>query len=70
MCGYIDVEDSTCRVFHNDKDIELVKGRRDHDTEVTRDDRLGMVAHKRQPALRREVLIRTAVWTRGCVLRL
>jgi hypothetical protein len=46
--GHSDVEDSTCLVFHDDKNIKLARGRRDHDAEVTRDDRLGMVADKRR----------------------
>src|SRR5262249_52319488 len=40
-------------MFHDDEHVEEAKGRRDHDTEITRHDRLGMVPYKGLPALRR-----------------
>jgi hypothetical protein len=48
---HIDVQDTTCRVFHEYKDVEEPKGRRHHDAEVTGNDRLGMVVDKHPPAL-------------------
>jgi len=52
MGRHIDVEDAPRRVFHEHKDVKEAKGRRDYHTEVARDDRLGMIAHKCHPALR------------------
>src|SRR5215467_4928715 len=49
----IDRYDAACGMFHDDEHIEEAKGRRDHDTEITRHDRLGMVPYKGLPALRR-----------------
>ena len=46
MCCHIGMEDAARGMFHDDKYIEEAKGGRDHDTEVARDDRLGMIAHK------------------------
>src|SRR5262245_54098828 len=51
MCGDVAVDNTPRRVFHQDKDIEQAKGRGDHHAEVTGDDRLGMIADKRLPAL-------------------
>src|SRR5262245_56246487 len=46
MCGCIDMQEPAGRVFHHDKHVEEAKGRRDHHTEITRHDRLGMIARK------------------------
>ena len=63
--GHIDMQDAAGGMFHHDKDIEQAKGGRDHHTEITGDDRLGMVAHKRHPALGRHPF----AWSRGLALR-
>jgi hypothetical protein len=47
MCRHIGMQNAVGRVFHDDKDIEQAKGRRDDDAEVARDDGLGMIADKR-----------------------
>ena len=54
VCGHIRVEDAAREMCHHDKHVEEAKGRRDHHAEITRDDGLGMIAHKRLPALRRD----------------
>ena len=58
-CGmgcHIDVADTPCRMLHQHKHVKQAKsGRNDH-TEVTGDDRLGMIPHKGHPALRRYAL--------------
>src|SRR5215470_2229707 len=61
----IAMQDLARRVFHDHKDIEEAKGRRDHDTKVTRHDRLGVVMQKRPPALCSDAL----AWTRSEALR-
>ena len=46
-CGmgcHIDMEEAPGRVLHQDKHVEEAKGGRDDHAEVTRDDRLGMIA--------------------------
>ena len=53
MRRHIDMQDPAGGVFHDHKDVEEAKGRRDHHAEVARDDRLGMIAHKGPPALGR-----------------
>ena len=53
MRRHIGMEDAAGGMFHDHKHVEEAKGRRDHDTEVTRHDRLGMIAHKGLPALGR-----------------
>src|SRR5437773_1326268 len=63
-CGVrcdIAMQDSTRRVFHEHKNIEETKGRRDHHTEVTGHDCLGMIAHKGPPSLRRRTFPSTRV---------
>jgi hypothetical protein len=61
----IAMQDLARRVFHDHKDIEEAKGRRDHDTKITRHDRLGVVLQKRPPALCSDAL----AWTRSAALR-
>ena len=68
MCRHIDMQDPACRVFHEHKHVEEAKGRRDHDTEVTGHDRLGMIAHKGPPALRRRAFPSTRVQALGQIL--
>ena len=51
ICRHIHVEDAASQMFHHDKHVEEAKGRRDHHTEVTGHDRLGMIADKGSPAL-------------------
>ena len=46
MCRHLGMQNAVGRVFHDDKDIEQAKGRRD-DAEVARNDGLGMIAAKR-----------------------
>src|SRR5262249_2758385 len=50
------------------QDIEQAKGRRDHDTKVARNDRLGMIPDKRHPALGRHMYIPTGIKAPGHVL--
>jgi hypothetical protein len=47
MRSHIHVQDTTRRVFDDHKHIEDAEGPCDCDAEVTGDDRLGMIAHKR-----------------------
>ena len=61
MRGHIDMQNPACGVFHQHKHVEEAKGRRDHHTEVTGHDRLGMIAHKGPPALRRHTFPSTRV---------
>ena len=68
MCGHIDMQYPACRVFHEHKHVEEAKGRRHHDTEITGHDRLGMIAHKGSPALRRRAFPSTRVQTLGQIL--
>ena len=44
MCRHLGMQHAVGRVFHDDKDVEQAKGRRDDDAEVARDDDLGMIA--------------------------
>ena len=53
MRGHIDVQNPACGMFYEHNHVEQAKGGSDHHTEVTRDDGLGMIAHKGLPALRR-----------------
>src|SRR5215831_1952314 len=48
----IGVQHAAGRMFHHDKHIKEAKGGRDDHAEVTRDDRLSMIADKGTPALR------------------
>ena len=61
------VEYAPRRMFHHDKDVEQAQGGRDDDAEVTRDDRLGMIAHKGAPALRGRAFTSTMVHAHGHV---
>ena len=63
--GDIAMQDTTGRVFHNDKNIEQAKGGRHHHTEITRHNGLSMVAYKCCPALRRHPL----AWSRVLALQ-
>jgi hypothetical protein len=65
----VGMQDSKGRMFHDYKHIEKAEGCRDHHTEITGDNHLRMVADKRAPALRREVLTSILVQTRGPSLR-
>ena len=56
------------RVFHDDKHVEETKGRRDDDAKVTRDDGMGMITHKRPPALGRGAFPSTVFQALGHVL--
>ena len=47
----IGMQHPTRGVFHDHQDVEQAKGRRDHDAEVTGNNRLGMVVDKGPPAL-------------------
>src|ERR1043166_5687797 len=47
----IGVQHAAGRMFHHDKHVEEAQGGRDDHAEVTRDDRLGMIADKGTPAL-------------------
>src|SRR5215211_2451382 len=63
-CGMrrdIDMEQSAASVFDDDKHVEHAEGRRDRDTEVARHNGLGVVAHKRSPALGLQAFARTSV---------
>ena len=53
MRGHIDVQNPACCMFHEHKHVEETTGRRDHHTEITGHDRLGMIAHKGPPSLGR-----------------
>src|SRR5262249_52802865 len=48
-------------MFNDDEHIEEAKGRRDHDAEITGHDRLGMIAYKGLPTLRRRSFASTRV---------
>ena len=52
MGRHIAVEHAARGVLHHANHVEQAKGGGDHDTKVTRDDRLGMIAHKGLPAAR------------------
>jgi hypothetical protein len=67
MCRHIAVEYAARGMFHQDKDVEHAKGGRDHDTEVTRDDRLRMITYKGAPVLRGRVVASTMVHALGHV---
>ena len=55
------VEYAARGMFHHDKHVEQAKGGRDHHTEVTRDDRLGMMADKGAPVLRGRAFASTMI---------
>ena len=55
-------------VFHHHKDVEEMKGRRHHHTDITGDDRLGMVADKGPPALGRHAVMTPVIQAVGEVL--
>ena len=65
ICSCIDMQDPAGRVFHHDKHVKQAKDGCDHDTEITCNDRPGMVAHKRDPTLRQHPF----AWSRGLALR-
>ena len=67
--GHIGVQDAARVMFHDHKHIQEMKRGRDHQAKVARDDHLGMIAHKREPAMRRVDAIQgsdpwacTSVW--------
>lgn len=51
VCGDVAVQEAPCRVFHDHKNVQQVKGRRDDHTKVAGDNGLGMVPDKGGPAL-------------------
>src|SRR5262249_21276708 len=59
----IGMQNAAGRMFHHDQDIEEAKGGCDDHTEVTRDDRLGMIADKGAPGLRGHALAWPSVET-------
>src|SRR5262245_36970637 len=61
MCGQVGMEDASGRRVNGHRYIEQAKGRCHYDAEVACDDRFGMVAHKGQPALRRDTARSSAV---------
>jgi hypothetical protein len=61
VLGHMDMQDSAAGVFHHHKHIERLEGGCDHYAEITGDDRLGMIAHEGEPALRRDVLMPSVV---------
>src|ERR687888_307007 len=68
MGRHIAVEHAARGVLHYDKHVEEAKGGSDNDAEVTRDDRLGMIAHKGLPALGSRAFPSTIVHPFGHVL--
>jgi hypothetical protein len=54
-------------MFHDDKYVKQAKGRRDHHTEVTGNNRCGMIPDERPPALRGHARPSTAVHAPGHV---
>jgi hypothetical protein len=68
MGRHMAVEYAARGVLHHHKDVEKAKGRRDHHTEITRHDRLGMLAHKDAPALCRRAFPSSRVQARGQIL--
>jgi hypothetical protein len=51
VCCHIAMHNTAGRMFHQDKDVEHVKGGRDHHAKVAGDDGLGIVVDKRPPTL-------------------
>src|SRR4030095_10469761 len=51
VCGYVAVQEASCRVFHDHKNVQQVKGRRDDHAKVAGDNGLSMVPDKGGPAL-------------------
>ena len=68
MCRHMAMEYAARGMFHHDKDVEQAKGGRDHDTEVARDDRLGMIADKSAPVLQSRALASTSIQAFGHIL--
>ena len=68
MRGHIDMQNPACRVFHEHKHGEEAKGRRNHHTEITGHDRLGMMAHKGPPSLGRGAFPSPRVQALGQIL--
>src|SRR4029450_5633105 len=68
MSHHIAVKHAARGVLHHHKDVEEAKGGGDHHTEITRDDRLRMIAYKRLPALGGPAMPLTGVHTLGHVL--
>ena len=68
MGRHIAVEHAARGVLHYDKHVEQAKGGSNNDAEVTRDDRLGMIAHKGLPALGSRAFPSTIVHAFGHVL--
>src|SRR5262245_45131468 len=68
MGCHIDVEEAARGVLHDHEDIEEAKGGGEHHAEITCDDRLSMIAHKRLPALGGPTMPSTVVHTLGHIL--
>lgn len=68
MCRHMTPEDAACGVCHHDKDVEQAQGGRDHHTEVTRNNPLGMIAPKSPPSLGRRRFPSTRVQAFGKIL--
>ena len=66
--GHIDMQQSAAGMVNDDEHIKAAERGGDDDTEVAGDHRVGMVAHKRPPALRRHASAWTPVHTCGHVL--
>jgi len=64
----IGMQDAARSMFHDDEHVEEAKGGCDHYAEVTGHDRLGMIAHKRAPALGSHAFAPTVVHARRHVL--
>lgn len=51
VCSDVAMDQSPRRVLHDDEDIQKLERCGDHDAEVARHDRLGVIAKKSRPAL-------------------
>jgi len=49
--GEIPMHDAACADVEDDKDVQPLKGSRDHDEEVTGENGAGMIAQERGPCL-------------------
>ncbi len=61
--GHVAVQEAPCRVFHDHKNIQEVKGRRDDHAKVACDNGLGMVTDKGGPALGGHAVAWTSIET-------
>ena len=51
LSGHVLVENSSCSQFDDHEYVKGAEGRRDHDEEVARHDRFGVIPDEGQPAL-------------------